>query len=297
MKKVAIIMGSDSDLPVVEKAFGVLQTLGIPYETHVYSAHRTPLEARAFAESAAQRGFGVIIAAAGMAGWLWGQISGFCNNIVNNIKSFFHIGSPSRLMADEVGAPLVQGIGQGVENTVDGVGDQIESDIEGMIDNVDVKDKEVNVNVITRFWESGESWRDELLKGFDGFTERMEHLVDRLLGPDLSQFSESFLHVMKESAKVLPESEINETNRDLVDALLGRPVGIARYINGTTITGIDYAQLGLEITNALRNAPIQPDIDIEMQQGDVLLDSERVGRALTPTISRLLVGGNQPLPR
>ena len=233
----------------------------------------------------------------GAAGWLWGQISGFCSNIVNNIKSFFHIGSPSRLMADEVGAPIVQGIEQGVEDQVKDSGEQIEQDIEDMIDNVDTKDKVVNVDVITKFWESGESWRDELLAGFDKFSGNMEHLVDRLMGPDLSQFSESFLQVMKNSAKVLPESEINESNRDLVDALLGRPVGIARYMNGATITGIDYTRLGQEMVNALRQAPIEPDIDIEMQQGDVLLDAERVGRALTPTISRLLVGGNQPLPR
>ena len=52
MKKVAVIMGSDSDLPVVEKAFSVFKEFGIPFETHVFSAHRTPAEARAFAESA-----------------------------------------------------------------------------------------------------------------------------------------------------------------------------------------------------------------------------------------------------
>ena len=75
MKKVAIIMGSDSDLPVVEKAFGVLDELGVPYETHVYSAHRTPMETRAFALRAAQNGFGVVIAAAGMAAHLAGAIA------------------------------------------------------------------------------------------------------------------------------------------------------------------------------------------------------------------------------
>ncbi len=75
MKKVAIVMGSDSDLPVVEKAFGVLDEFGIPYEVHVYSAHRTPVEARAFSTHAAQNGFGVIIAAAGMAAHLAGAIA------------------------------------------------------------------------------------------------------------------------------------------------------------------------------------------------------------------------------
>lgn len=75
MKKVAVIMGSDSDLPVVEKAFGVLKDFGVPFEAHVFSAHRTPAEAKAFSESAAENGFGAIIAAAGMAAHLAGAIA------------------------------------------------------------------------------------------------------------------------------------------------------------------------------------------------------------------------------
>jgi len=75
MKKVAVIMGSDSDLPVVEKAVFTLEKFGIPCETHVYSAHRTPEEARAFAAGAREAGFGAIIAAAGMAAHLAGAIA------------------------------------------------------------------------------------------------------------------------------------------------------------------------------------------------------------------------------
>jgi len=75
MKKVGIIMGSTSDLPVVKKAAEVLKEFGVPYEAHVYSAHRTPEEARAFAESARENGFGAIIAAAGMAAHLAGAIA------------------------------------------------------------------------------------------------------------------------------------------------------------------------------------------------------------------------------
>ena len=75
MKKVGIIMGSTSDLPVVKKAAEVLRDFGIPYEAHVYSAHRTPEEARAFAVNARAQGFGVIIAAAGMAAHLAGAIA------------------------------------------------------------------------------------------------------------------------------------------------------------------------------------------------------------------------------
>ena len=67
MKKIGIVMGSDSDLPVVKKAADMLKSLDIPFEAHVYSAHRTPEEARTFALNARRNGFGVLIAAAGMA--------------------------------------------------------------------------------------------------------------------------------------------------------------------------------------------------------------------------------------
>lgn len=75
MKKVALIMGSDSDLPVVEKAFEVFKEYSVPFEVHVYSAHRTPKEAKAFAENAAKNGFGAIICAAGKAAHLAGAIA------------------------------------------------------------------------------------------------------------------------------------------------------------------------------------------------------------------------------
>ena len=75
MKKVVIIMGSDSDLPIVKKATDMLTTLDIPFEVHVYSAHRTPVEARDFALNARSNGFGVLIAAAGMAAHLAGAIA------------------------------------------------------------------------------------------------------------------------------------------------------------------------------------------------------------------------------
>ena len=75
MKKIGIVMGSDSDLPVIKKATDTLDSFGIPYEVHIYSAHRTPVEARDFAVSAAENGFGAIIAAAGMAAHLAGAIA------------------------------------------------------------------------------------------------------------------------------------------------------------------------------------------------------------------------------
>ena len=75
MKKIGVIMGSDSDLPVVKKATDVLKELEIPFEVHVYSAHRTPDQAAEFAITAREEGFGAIIAAAGMAAHLAGAIA------------------------------------------------------------------------------------------------------------------------------------------------------------------------------------------------------------------------------
>ncbi len=75
MKKVGIIMGSDSDLPVVEKAVTTLEELGVPYEVHVYSAHRTPSETKEFAVNARKNGFGAVICAAGKAAHLAGAVA------------------------------------------------------------------------------------------------------------------------------------------------------------------------------------------------------------------------------
>ncbi|HIV17492.1 MAG TPA: 5-(carboxyamino)imidazole ribonucleotide mutase [Candidatus Alectryocaccobium stercorigallinarum] len=75
MKKVGIIMGSDSDLPIIQKCVDMLKKLEVPYEVHIYSAHRTPVEARDFAVNARANGFGAIIAAAGMAAHLAGAIA------------------------------------------------------------------------------------------------------------------------------------------------------------------------------------------------------------------------------
>ncbi len=75
MKKVGIVMGSDSDMPVIKKATDMLGALDIPFEVHIYSAHRTPAEAKEFSQNARANGFGVIIAAAGMAEHLAGAIA------------------------------------------------------------------------------------------------------------------------------------------------------------------------------------------------------------------------------
>ena len=75
MKKVAVILGSDSDLPVLEGAFQTLRSLEVPFEAHIFSAHRTPDEAASFAADARKNGFGVLIAAAGMAAHLAGALA------------------------------------------------------------------------------------------------------------------------------------------------------------------------------------------------------------------------------
>jgi 5-(carboxyamino)imidazole ribonucleotide mutase len=96
MKKAAVIMGSDSDLPVVEKAILTLQDFGVPTEVRVCSAHRTPEEAAAFSRSAADRGFGVIIAAAGLAAHLAGALA--ANTIL-----------------PVIGIPMAGGVGGGLD--------------------------------------------------------------------------------------------------------------------------------------------------------------------------------------
>lgn len=75
MKKIGIMMGSDSDLPVVTKAIDTLKSFAVPYEVHIYSAHRTPAQAKEFAENARDNGFGAIICAAGMAAHLAGAVA------------------------------------------------------------------------------------------------------------------------------------------------------------------------------------------------------------------------------
>ena len=75
MKKVAVLMGSDSDLPIVEKGINVLREYGVPFQVHVFSAHRTPAECAKFVKGARAHGFGVIIAAAGMAAHLAGAVA------------------------------------------------------------------------------------------------------------------------------------------------------------------------------------------------------------------------------
>lgn len=75
MKKIGIVMGSDSDMPIVSKAIDILKQFEVPYEVHIYSAHRTPVEAKEFSEKARENGFGAIIAAAGMAAHLAGAIA------------------------------------------------------------------------------------------------------------------------------------------------------------------------------------------------------------------------------
>ncbi|MCL2210728.1 MAG: 5-(carboxyamino)imidazole ribonucleotide mutase [Treponema sp.] len=77
MKKAAVIMGSDSDLPVLDKTFKKLREFDIPFEAHIMSAHRTPEKAAEFAKNARENGFGVIIAAAGMAAHLAGVLASF----------------------------------------------------------------------------------------------------------------------------------------------------------------------------------------------------------------------------
>ncbi len=120
MKKVAVVMGSDSDLPVVRGAVEKLKAFGIPFEVRVISAHRTPKAAEAFAEKASERGFGVIIAAAGKAAHLAGVIAAYTTLPVIGlpIKSSFMDGLDSLLSMVQMptGIPVAVVAVGGAEN-------------------------------------------------------------------------------------------------------------------------------------------------------------------------------------
>lgn len=96
MKKVGVIMGSDSDLPVVEKAIDKLKEYGVPYEVHVYSAHRTPVQAGEFARTAQENGFGAIIAAAGKAAHLAGALAATPRCRCWDSRQILHLGRAGR---------------------------------------------------------------------------------------------------------------------------------------------------------------------------------------------------------
>ena len=118
-KKVAVIMGSDSDLPVVGKAIDKLKSFGVPVEAHVMSAHRTPEEAAAFASSAEEQGFGVIIAAAGKAAHLAGVLGAYRTAVIGiPVKSSTLDGLDSLLSTVQMpsGIPVATVAVDGAEN-------------------------------------------------------------------------------------------------------------------------------------------------------------------------------------
>lgn len=158
MKKVAVIMGSDSDLPVVKKAVDELKAYGVPYECHVMSAHRTPQLACEFAANAKANGFGVIICAAGMAAHLAGVIAGHTTLPVIGIpcKSSNLDGLDALLATVQMpsGIPVATVAIDGAKNAAilaiqmlalsdDGLASQLEKAKQDMIDGVVAKDKKL----------------------------------------------------------------------------------------------------------------------------------------------------------
>lgn len=156
MKKVAVIMGSDSDLPVVKKAVDELKAYGVPYECHVMSAHRTPQLACEFSAKAKENGFGVIICAAGMAAHLAGVIAGHTTLPVIGIpcKSSNLDGLDALLATVQMpsGIPVATVAIDGAKNAAilaiqmlalsdDTLADKLEKAKQDMIDGVVAKDK------------------------------------------------------------------------------------------------------------------------------------------------------------
>ncbi len=155
MKKVAVIMGSDSDFPIVSKAIKELDNYGVPYEAHIMSAHRTPELAASFAKSAKENGFGVIIAAAGMAAHLAGVLAGNTTLPVIGIpiKSTFD-GLDSLLATVQMpsGIPVATVAVNGAKNAAllaiqmlslsdDNLADKLEKAKAEMVEGVKAKDK------------------------------------------------------------------------------------------------------------------------------------------------------------
>lgn len=158
MKKVAVIMGSDSDLPVVKKAIAELKNYGVPYECHVMSAHRTPALASEFAVNAKANGFGVIICAAGMAAHLAGVIAGHTTLPVIGIpcKSAALDGMDALLATVMMpsGIPVATVAIDGAKNAAilavqmlalsdEGLADKLAQEKQSMIDGVIQKDKKL----------------------------------------------------------------------------------------------------------------------------------------------------------
>ena len=155
MKKVAVIMGSDSDLPVVKKAIAELKAYGVPYECHVMSAHRSPTLASEFAANAKANGFGVIICAAGMAAHLAGVVAGHTTLPVIGIpcKSAALDGMDALLATVMMpsGIPVATVAIDGAKNAAilaiqmlalsdDGLAEKLESEKQKMLDGVKAKD-------------------------------------------------------------------------------------------------------------------------------------------------------------
>ena len=144
MKKVAVIMGSDSDFPVVSKAVAELKAYGVPYECHVMSAHRTPALASDFADKAKENGFGVIICAAGMAAHLAGVIAGHTTLPVIGIpcKGANFDGMDALLATVQMpsGIPAILAI-QMLALSDEGLAEKLEKAKQDMIDGVVAKDK------------------------------------------------------------------------------------------------------------------------------------------------------------
>ena len=156
MKKVAVIMGSDSDWPVVKSACTQLESFGIPYEAHILSAHRTPAAAADFAKNARKNGFGVLICAAGMAAHLAGVIAGHTTLPVIGIpcKGANFDGMDALLATVQMpsGIPVATVAVDGAKNAAilaiqmlalsdEGLAEKLEKAKQDMIDGVVAKDK------------------------------------------------------------------------------------------------------------------------------------------------------------
>jgi len=153
MKKAAILMGSDSDLPVIEKVFKKLKEFDIPFEAHVMSAHRTPARAAEFASNAKKNGFGVIIAAAGMAAHLAGAAAAHTTLPVIGIPIKSSLDGLDALLATvqmPPGIPVATVAIDGAENAAILAAQILAAGDEALSEKLDIMKKEMAQKVIEK---------------------------------------------------------------------------------------------------------------------------------------------------
>lgn len=209
------------------------------------------------------------------------SVASMTRNTIARARAEAGIRSPSKVMANEVGKWLPLGIAAGFDAAAPGAVDDMGHTLKSELNHMDTPTVDIETNMVADFWDRGDEWKRDLLNGFGVFETSMSGLVDKLMSGVLDYSS------MAEQITKTVGPSLTTPHTAVYDPMAANP--------NTQFT-IDYARLAEELAGVLRDAPVEPKVDVYMQDGDVLMDSERVGRALAPVMSRMMVGGDQPLP-